>query len=145
MQQLLTCEAEQKVDQAIADTMSAKSANFAETKPQSESGLQTFASQGFQESNLKTVGLMALGAAFAGTIGGLVNSFFPLGSLSIPVAGYLMTRFFKGGSLHTIGMGVLVAGVAVFLSGLTGSLGGILGGGGQSAAGASNAGMTVVY
>lgn len=76
---------------------------------------------------------MAAGLALSGFIGGLVNRFFPLGTLALPVAGFLMMKFFKSGFLHGMGKGVLAAGFAALFSGLGGGLGGLLGGGGAGA------------
>jgi len=82
----------------------------------------------FEESILSTsqegVVPLAAGLALSGFIGGLFNSFLPLGNLSLPVAGYLMMRFFKSGFLHGMGKGVLAAGIAALFGGLGGLLGG---------------------
>ena len=75
---------------------------------------------------------LAAGLALSGFVGGLVNRFMPLGSLALPVAGFLMMRFFKSGFLHGMGKGVLAAGIASFFGGLGGMLGGAIGGGAQA-------------
>ncbi len=86
----------------------------------------------FEESILSTgqegVVPLAAGLALSGFIGGLFNQFLPLGNLSLPVAGYLMMRFFKSGFLHGMGKGVLAAGIAALFGGLGGLVGGAVGG-----------------
>lgn len=71
---------------------------------------------------------LAAGLALSGFIGGLLNQLVPLGNLALPIAGYLMMRFFKSGFLHGMGRGVLAAGIATLFSGLGGFIGGAFGG-----------------
>lgn len=87
----------------------------------------------FEESILSTSesGILpiAAGLALSGFVGGLVNKFMPLGTLALPVAGFLMMRFFKSGFMAGMAKGVLAAGIAALFGSLGGGLGGILGGG----------------
>lgn len=76
---------------------------------------------------------LAAGLALSGFIGGLVNRFIPLGALALPVAGFLMMKFFKGGFMAGMAKGIIAAGIASFFGGLGGMLGGVLGGQGQTA------------
>lgn len=99
---------------------------FAEDKSQNEFGESMLAMKG------DSVLALALGAAFAGTIGGLFNSFINLGALGTIVGGLVLMKFVKSGFWHAFAKGVLVAGVASFLGGIVGGFAGNLLGGGKS-------------
>ncbi len=74
---------------------------------------------------------LALGVALSSFIGSIFARFLPLGGLTVPIAGFILMKVFKGGIMHDIAIGVLVAGIGGFLGGfvggLTGGLGGLLG------------------
>lgn len=66
--------------------------------------------------------IMVLGAIFAGTIGGYVNKFFPVGAFAPVVGGLLLRMILKSGKGRDFANGVLIGGAASALSGTIGGL-----------------------
>ena len=72
--------------------------------------------------------IMVLGAIMAGTIGGLVNRFFPIGSFAPVLAGVILRMVLKTGKGRDFANGVLIGGAASALSGIVGQFtGGLFG------------------
>lgn len=72
--------------------------------------------------------VMGLGAALAGTVGGLISRFIPITGLNgLPqiIAGIVGKKFIgKSGALQDFFNGVLIAGIALLVGGFVGGIGG---------------------
>lgn len=127
-----TCLLEQQIGQFV-EKLSTNETNVQYKQTQVPEFKESL--QGVFSTSENAVLPLAAGLALSGFIGGLVNRFFPLGNLALPVAGFIMMKFFKTGFLHGMGKGVLAAGFAALFGGLGGMLGGALGGAGGNDSG----------
>lgn len=74
--------------------------------------------------------VMVLGAILAGSIGGIINRFFPIGGFAPIIGGIILRMILKTGKGRDFANGVLIGGAASAFSGIFGNLLGGIGGGG---------------
>ena len=66
--------------------------------------------------------IMVLGAILAGSIGGIINRFFPVGAFAPVIGGVILRMILKSGKGRDFANGVLIGGAASALSGVVGNL-----------------------